>query len=69
MHLESPWVYHGISVDNDALAECLRAALQLMHSLMTEVFTKKPENSIDFMIQWLEKEKERRVEEKLAAMQ
>ena len=40
--------------------------LQLMHSLMTEVFTKKPENTIDFMLQWLEKEKERRVDEKLA---
>ncbi|KAA6424861.1 MAG: hypothetical protein FRX49_05035 [Trebouxia sp. A1-2] len=33
---------------------------QIMHSLMTEVFTKKPENTIDFMLQWLEKEKERR---------
>lgn len=44
-------------------------ALQLMHSLMTEVFTKKPENTVDFMIQWLEKEKERRVELALAAMQ
>ena len=42
---------------------------QLMHSLMTEVFTKKPENTIDFMLQWLEQEKERRVEEKLSAMQ
>lgn len=40
--------------------------VQLMHSLMTEVFTKKPENTIDFMLQWLEKEKDRRVDEKLA---
>lgn len=45
------------------------AAVQLMHSLMTEVFTKKPENTIDFMLQWLEQEKERRVQEKLSAMQ
>ena len=45
------------------------SAMQLLHSLMTEVFTKKPENTVDFMIQWLEKEKERRVEAKLAAMQ
>ena len=43
--------------------------LQLMHSLMTEVFTKKPENTIDFMLQWLEQEKERRVDEKLSALQ
>ncbi len=43
-----------------------KCCLQLMHSLMTEVFTKKPENTIDFMLQWLEKEKERLVDEKLA---
>ncbi|KAL3160721.1 hypothetical protein ABBQ32_010630 [Trebouxia sp. C0010 RCD-2024] len=42
---------------------------QLMHSLMTEIFTKKPENTIDFMLQWLEQEKERRVEAKLSAVQ
>lgn len=48
---------------------CHSAIVQLMHSLMTEVFTKKPENTIDFMLQWLEQEKERRVEEKLSAMQ
>lgn len=37
----------------------LEAHAQPMHSLITEVLTKQPQNTVDFMLQWVE----RRVEE------